>query len=339
MRIALLYPIVSALVEKIASLFPDDGITVIGPLPDEMYIWDPRILPLAKLSNRIKEWNSVGLDIRLIESPFSECDFSQFDVLIESVETFNYSADWINHCERVECPIVTKVCWVNNPAALPEGYVRRMREFPMLVEMPAHMEVWKQSDFKDVSLALEPCGDWWFDRPYTGQREEILFVLAGKGLWRPADDTVCGLDWWDKICAAFPGRVRHQDGAQQFRTAKEMTALYSGSRVFVNLDRHDARPLAVSYIEALCAGMPVAARKHYTLSYGDFIDTNGICTESFDDMCSFLDRCLSDIEYARSCGRRSREIGRNNFSMKAVKPAYASAIQRAQEVFRSGRWK
>jgi hypothetical protein len=337
MKVAILYPTVAALIEKMASLFP--GITVVGPPCDDIDKWDKRILPLAKAIGRQAEWKELGLDIHFDERPYSEIDFSQYDLLIESVETFFYAADWKNHCTRAECPIIVKVCWSEHPQYFPAEYIERMKNFPVLIEMPSHYQTWKESKFTDVTCVPEPVGDWWFERTWTGEIDKALFVLAGKDIWRPADETVCGVDLWRRIEERFPGQTYHHDGAIDFKTAWQMTELLAKHRVFVNLDRKEARPLAAVFTEAVAAGMPVVARDHPTLSYKNFIDTNGVCTEDFETMCQFIGRCLSDWDYARRCSARSREIGRACFSTAAVRPIYEAAAERARKAFRSRSWK
>ncbi len=337
MRVGLVYPTVAALCEKMSALFP--GLTVIGPPCDDLNKWDKRILPLAQANARVEEWKELGLDIHFEEKPYSECDFSKFDLLIESVETFYYAADWKNHCTRVECPILVKTCWINQIDDFIVPYMEQMKAFPLFLEMPSHLDFWKHSHFRDVTLVANPVGDWWFEKEWTGKKEQALFVLAGKDIWRPADITVCGVDLWQRIEKEFPGRTYHHDGGVNFKTGRQMTELYSESRVFVNLDRQDARPLTTSFTEALAAGMPVVARDHPTLSYKQFVDGNGITTNDFERICKFLDWCFLDLEYARSCSVRSREIGKASFSTEAIRPAYEAAALRARQVFKSGSWK
>lgn len=326
MKVGLLYPCVGALVEKMAALF--FGLTVIGPPCDDLYKWDKRILPLAKANGRIEEWKELGLDIRFEEKPYSECDFSKFDLLIESVETFNYSADWKNHCHRVECPILVFVCWYDSPGYLPGNYAEKIKKFPIFLGMPSAEIAWKEV-YPQAKFVPVPVGDWWFDREWTGKREEALFVLAGKDIWRPADKTVCGVDLWERLCERFPGRMHHHDGATDFKTSREMAEMMSEYRVFVNLDRSGARPLCTSFTEAICAGMPVVARDHPGLSYKNYIGSNGICTDDFKKMCAFISFCLDDLEFARYHSIESRRIGRRCFSRDAVMGFYDEAILRS----------
>jgi len=334
MKVALLYPTVAALVEKMASIFP--GLTVVGPVPDQMSQWDNRILKLADAAKRVDEWRELGLDVKFDQRPYSQIDFSVYDLLIESVETFYYSADWRNHCERVECPIIVKVCWINTTGDFPASYLNKVAKFPLLLEMPAHETFWRNTCFQDVTLVPEPVGDWWFERPWTGANGKALFVLAGKDIWRPADITVCGVDWWNRIEERFPGRTFHQDGAVDFKTSKQMTELYAESRVFCQLDRGEARPLAASFTEALAAGMPVVARRHPTLSYDKYIDgyQNGLCTDDFENMCEFIDLCLSDFRFAQECSLHSRKVGRASFSAQALRPIYMKAAERSRAAWR-----
>lgn len=319
MKAALLYPCVGALCEKMAAIFP--GLTVIGPPPDDLYKWDSRILPLAKAIDRQAEWKELGLDIRFEEKSYSECDFSKFDLLIESVETFNYAADWKNHCTRIECPTIVFVCWYDNPSYLPANYRLKIEHLPILLGMPSSVPAW-QAAYPQAKFAPVPVGDWWFEREWIGEREEALFVLAGKDLWRPSDKSVCGVDWLEKLCQRFPSKIHHHDGAMEFRTSKQMAEMMSEYRVFVNLDGPGGRPLCTSFTEALAAGMPVAARDLPSLSYKSFIHGNGISTDDFDKMCWFIEECFKTPVFAQACGQKSRSIAMDHFSTKAVRPYY-----------------
>jgi glycosyltransferase involved in cell wall biosynthesis len=319
MRVALLYPCVAALCEKMAAIFP--GLTVIGPPCDALYSWDKRILNLAKAKDRVKEWQEVGLDLHFEEKPYSECDFSKFDLLIESVETFDYAADWKNHCHRLECPTMVFVCWYDGPGYLPSNYREKIKNLPIKVGMPSIVPSWK-SAYPQAEFGPLPVGDWWFEREWTGLREEALFVLAGKDLWRPADKSVCGVDLFERLSERFPGRMHHHDGAMEFKTSKQMAEMYSEYRVFVNLDNSAGRPLSTSFTEALSAGMPVVARDLPGLNYKDYIDGNGTYTENFDTMCDFIDHCFSTIGFARTCSMYSRAIARAAFSVANVRPNY-----------------
>ena len=330
MKVGLLYPTVGALCEKMASIFP--GLTVIGPPCDDLLKWPKEILPLAKAIGRQAEWKELGLDITFEEKPYSECDFSKFDLLIESVETFNYAADWKNHCHRVECPIMTFVCWYDHPGYLPENYREKIKRWPILLGMPSALPAWK-AEYPQAEVIPVPVGDWWFEQPWTGSNKAALFVLAGKDLWRP-EKSVCGVDLWEKLCERFPGKMHHHDGAMDFKTGKQMAEMFSEYRVFVNLDNAGARPLCTSFCEAVSAGMPVMARDLPGLNYKNYIDGNGVCTNDFEEMCSFIGACLQNIEFAESRSRRSREIGLSSFSTGAVRPIYEAAAMRAKTAFR-----
>jgi len=115
-----------------------------------------------------------------------------------------------------------------------------------------------------------------------------------------------------------------------------MTELFSESRVFVNFDTpygFGERPLTLAFTEALSAGLPVAARDLPGLNYRQFIDSNGLCCNDFDAICSFVDRCLTDKSYARECSVRSREIGRLAFSYSSLRPKYEILFSRAEKAF------
>jgi hypothetical protein len=330
MKVGLLYPTVGALCEKMASIFP--GLTVIGPPCDDLNKWPKEILPLAKAIDRQAEWKELGLDITFEEKPYSECDFSKFDLLIESVETFNYAADWKNHCHRHECPTIVFVCWYDNPSYLPANYREKISKVPILLGMPSALPAW-QLEYPQAKVVPVPVGDWWFQNEWTGKREEALFVLAGKDLWRP-EKSVCGVDIFERLSERFPGKMHHHDGATDFKTGKQMAQMFSEYRVFVNLDNQGARPLCTSFTEALAAGMPVVARDLPGLNYKNYIDENGVCTDEFEKMCDFLCMCFSGVGYTKYASNRSREIAMQNFSISAARPHYESAAIEAGMKFK-----
>lgn len=338
MRVAVLSPTTAQLVEKMAVLFPE-GVEVVGPQADNRHYW-------ANCHLRLEEWKALGLKVSIKEEPFEALDFSGYDLLIQSAEAFWFAKDWAKHCLQIECPVLLKACWTNTPIGyFPYDYIKKMRDFPVLLEMPAHVRNWTRSGFRDVTFIPNPVGEWWFEREWTGEKEEVLFVLAGKNSWRPADLAVNGVEWWERLCKRFPGRTHHHDGHVAYRTAANMTELFSESRVFVNFDTpygFGERPLTLAFTEALSAGLPVAARDLPGLSYRQFIDSNGLCSNDFDTICSFVDRCLTNKDYARECSARSREIARSAFSYSSLRPQYDLLIGRAQKTFveqRQGRQK
>jgi hypothetical protein len=328
-KVGVLSPTTWQLVEKMAALFPE-GVEVVGPLADDGHYWND-------YRRKAAEWEDLGLRVSLRLAPYAEIDFSPYDVLIESVETFSYSADWRNHCHRLECPVLLKACWTRDPLDLiPPAYLEKTRRFPVLLEMPAHARNWKAAGFRDVNVIVNPVGDWWLDRPWTGEEERVLFVLSGARKWRGDDPTRFGLEMWDEIARAFPGRAHHHDGDVSYKTSREMTDLYGSSRVFVNLDRpygQGERPLTLAFTEALGAGLPVVARDLPGLSFGRFIDGNGVCTNDVSAMCAFIEKCLGERGYAAERGARSRQIAREHFSARSLRPHYDEIIGRARGVF------
>jgi hypothetical protein len=331
MRVGVLSPTTWQLVEKMAALFPE-GVEVVGPLADDQHYWND-------YRRKSAEWTDLGLQVTLDLRPYGEIDFSVYDLLIESVETFAYAREWKKHCHRLECPVVVKACWTRSPldrlAGVPRVYRRKTRRFPVLLEMPAHAQAWTDAGYRDVNVISNPVGDWWFEREWTGEDGKILFVLSGAREWR-GDPTRLGLDVWDEICKAFPGRTHHHDGHVAYLTSRELTDLYRRSRVFVNLDRpfgQGERPLTLAFTEALSAGLPVVARDLHGLSYRSLIDTNGLATNDVGAMIAYLDRCLTDREFARAAGARSREIARQNFAVAALRPRYEVVFERARAAF------
>ena len=327
-KTAVLSPTTWQLVEKMATLFPE-GIEVAGPLSDDNHYWND-------YRRKSIEWEELGLKVSLNLAPYSAIDFSKYDLLIESIETFQYSRDWINHCQRLECPILLKACWTKNPlAGIPRAYLKKVKDFPVLLEMPAHAKRWKSAGFSDVNVIFNPVGDWWFANEWTGKKEQLLFVLSGVQSWR-GDPSYYGLEIWKKLCDIFPNKTYHHDGHVNYKTSKEMTELFAESRIFINLDRpygQGERPLTLAFTEALSSGLPVVARDLKGLSYRTLIDTNGVCTNDFKAMCSFISKCLVDLDYARQCSLRSREIARNTFSNETLRPKYEEIIRRAQHIF------
>jgi hypothetical protein len=305
-------------------------VEVVGPRAADRHYWND-------YRRKAAEWEELGLRISLRLLPYAEIDFSPYDVLIESVETFSYSRDWRNHCHRLECPVLLKACWTRNPLELiPPAYLEKTKRFPVLLEMPAHARNWNAAGFRDVNVIVNPVGDWWLDRTWTGDEERVLFVLSGAGKWRGDDPTIFGLEIWDEIARAFPGRAHHHDGHVAYKTSREMTDLYARSRVFVNLDRpygQGERPLTLAFTEALAAGLPVVARDLPGLSFGSFIDSNGVCTNDVSQMCAFIEKCLSARSYAAERGARSRQIARERFSAGVLRPQYDTLIERARAVF------
>jgi hypothetical protein len=337
MKVAVLSPTTSQLVEKMAVLFPE-GIDLVGPQSDDQHHWN-------NCHFRLDGWKELGLKVRIIEKPYNAVSFGDYDLLIESVETFSYSKDWVNHCHRLECPVLLKACWTNKPEqALPSVYIEKVKNFPVLLEMPAHAENWRAAGFRDVNVVPNPVGDWWFRWEWSGTKEQALFVLSGKDSWRGEDLSRVGFDLWEKLCSRFPGKTYHHDGNKTYRTPSQMTELFRDSRVFVNLDRpygQGERPLTLAFTEALSAGLPVVARDLPGLNFRDYIDLNGICTNDFEAICSFIEKCFVDIEYAKSMSKRSRQIARGAFSFDALRPKYAEYISRSRVVFAGSqrRWK
>jgi hypothetical protein len=330
MKVALLSPTAWQIVEKMAVLFPE-GVEVVGPLSDSGHYWND-------YRRKMGEWEELGLRVSLNLVPYSAADFDAYDLLIESVETFAYAEEWREHCERLECPILLKACWTRSPLDLvPPAYLEKTRDFPVLLEMPAHEAVWRAAGYRDVNVIPNPVGQWWYDREWTGESEQALFVLSGAGDWRGDDPSWFGFEIWEEICREFPGRTHHHDGHVSYLTSREMTDLFGRSRVFVNLDRpygQGERPLTLAFTEALSAGLPVVARDLPGLSYKTLIDGNGVCTNDVGAMCDFIGQCLTDREFARARGRRSREIAAA-FSQATLRPRYDEIIERARNAYKA----
>jgi hypothetical protein len=96
---------------------------------------------------------------------------------------------------------VLKACWTRSPLSLvPPAYLEKTRGFPVLLEMPAHAPAWRAAGYRDINVIPNPVGQWWFDREWTGEKEQALFVLSGAGTWRGNDPSRFGLEIWEEIC-------------------------------------------------------------------------------------------------------------------------------------------
>jgi hypothetical protein len=327
-KVGVLFPTTWQLVEKMAALFP--AVEVVGPLSDDRHYWN-------NVERKLDEWQAMGLCVSLRLEPYDRIDFSAYDLLIESVETFFYARSWADHCARYECPVLLKACWTGYPKEyLPAEYLASRRDTPVLLEMPAHRSQWRAAGFTDVSVIYNPVGDWWFTQPWIGDERRIIFLLSGTRSWRGDDLDRFGFDYWQEIRRRFGAAAFHHDGHEQYRTSLELAELFSHSRAFVNLDRpygNGERPLTLAFTEALSAGLPVAARDLPGLSYRQLIDRNGVCSDDLETLCGFLGRCLDDQGFAAACSGRSREIARLYFHRDALWPRYRGLIERAVAAF------
>src|SRR5215813_6939600 len=78
MKVAVLSPTTSQLIEKMGALFPE-GVDLIGPQADDRHYWNNCHL-------RLDSWKALGLQITIKEQPFEALDFKDYDLLIESAE-------------------------------------------------------------------------------------------------------------------------------------------------------------------------------------------------------------------------------------------------------------
>jgi hypothetical protein len=328
LKIGVLSPTTIQFVEKMASLFPGEPITVVGPPNADRWGWND-------YQRRADEWRSLGLRIEFDLRPYAEIDFSPFDVLIETFETLEMDATWQEHCARFECPVVVKACWTKSPAQLcTEAYYQKIRDLPVLLEMPAHLPIWELAGFSDLNFLFNPVGDWWFDTPWTGAAKQAVMILSGKDHWRHTQHH--GLDFLARLQARFPGRIHLHDGMADYKTSRQMSYMLSGARVFLALDEpygQGERPLSLAFCEALAAGCPVVVRDVPGLNYKDFITTNGVATNDLEAMCAFVERCLTDFEYASQCSAESRRIAREHFSTERLQAKYLEIFERARQAW------
>jgi hypothetical protein len=328
LKIGVLSPTTIQFVEKMASLFPGEPITVVGPPNADQWGWN-------NYHRRADEWRALGLRIEFDLRPYSEIDFSPFDVMIETFETLGMEPTWREHCARYECPVVVKACWTKNPEQLcTEEYYQKICDLPILLEMPAHLPIWELAGFSDVNFVFNPVGDWWFDTPWTGAVKNAVMILSGKDQWRRAQHH--GLDIFESLQARFPGQVHLHDGHAGYKTSRQMSYMLSGARAFLALDEpygQGERPLSLAFSEALTAGCPVVARDLPGLNYKDFITTNGIATNDLEAMSAFIERCLTDFDYASACSAESRRIARQHFSTERLQGKYLETFERARQAW------
>ena len=327
-RIAVLSPTTIQFVEKIACLDPPGGIDVIGPAPSDRFGWND-------YERRAPEWRDLGLNIRLDLRPYAEIDFSRYDLLIETFETLFLDESWPAHSTHYSCPVVVKACWTRHPMEAPDGYINKIKSVPLLLEMPAHVANWETCGFRDVNLVFNPVGHWWFEKPWTGADGRAVMVLSGRNQWRQQQHH--GVDLLERLSADFPGQIYLHDGAETYRTSREMAELLRGARVFLALDEpygNGERPLSLVFTEALSAGCPVAARDLPGLSYKNYIGGNGICTDQYELLRDFVGKCLTDYDFASECSRMSRALAETLFSPAALLPQYEQVFERARQVWR-----
>lgn len=330
-KIAILSPTTIQFVEKMACLNRATGIDVVGPPSSDQFGWND-------YQRRVQEWRDLGLIIRLDLRPYDEINFARYDVLVETFETLFMEPSWLQNCQRYECPVVVKACWTRHPMEAPPGYIDKIRTTPIMLEMPAHLANWETCGFRDVNLVFNPVGHWWFDKDWTGADNRAVMVLSGRKRWRRTQHH--GLDLFERLAADFPGQAYLHDGTETYRTSRQMADLLRGARVFLVLDEpygNGERPLSLVFTEALSAGCPVAARDLPGLSYKDYIRGNGICTNDYGQLRHFVDRCLSDLDFARECSRISRAMAQSLFSVEALQSTYRDVFERARYVWQRRR--
>lgn len=331
MKLAVLSPTTIQFVEKMASLYPGREIHVVGPDPKDEFGWND-------YRRRAGEWAALGLKIVFDNRPYAAIDFSKFDVLVETYETLAMEPSWRDNCARLECPVVVKACWTKAPfiedLPCPDDYYAKICDFPLLLEMPAHVVHWETSGFSDVSLLFNPVGQWWFDAEWSGADGRAVMVLSGKDKWRRKAHH--GLELIDRLAADFPGRIHIHDGAVDYKTSKQMAEMLSRARVFLVLDEpygNGERPLSLVFTEALSAGCPVAARDLPGLSYKSYLDGNGVAARDYDELRAYVGRCLDDLDFARAQSAASRRMAQKTFSPAALQPQYEAVFRRARETF------
>ncbi len=159
-------------------------------------------------------------------------------------------------------------------------------------------------------------------------------VLSGRKQWRRQQHD--GVDLLERLAADFPGQIYLHDGAEAYRTSREMAELLRGARVFLALDEpygNGERPLSLVFTEALSAGCPVAARDLPGLSYKNYIEGNGICTAEYELLREFVGKCLTDWNFASECSRKSRAMAESLFSPAALLPRYEQVFERARQLW------
>lgn len=331
MRIAVLSPTTIQFIEKIACLDPASGIDVVGPAHPDKFGWND-------YGRRLDEWHELGLRVRLDLRPYDQIDFSRYDLLIETFETLFLEPSWRAHCAHTLCPTVVKACWTRHPMQAPPAYIDKIKAVPVMLEMPAHMTNWETCGFRDVNLIFNPVGQWWFEKPWTGADGQAVMVLSGRNKWRQQQHH--GLDLFERLAGDFPARLYLHDGLETYRTSREMAELLRGARVLLVFDEpygDGERPLSLVFTEALSAGCPVATRDLPGLSYKDYIDGNGVCTNDYTVLRDFVDRCLDDWQFARQCSLKSRAMAERLFSTEALRPAYEELFERAKAVWQRRR--
>jgi len=324
MKIGIVAPTLHMFIEKYAALFHPDPIVI---FTDPMYTdWNQTSRNFYK-----GFWEPLHLNIELREAPYTNWDFRDIDVLIETAECFQYGEKWKDFCLRIPCPILFKVCFINDMKRFPTAYHNKICRFPVIVEAPYQLEYWKSKGI-NANLIYNPTGFWWFDKEWLGDKKQVIFVVAGVHRWR-GDALGIGWDWWQEIEKRFPGKFYHHDSAELGGMPPlQFVDMIRSNRVFVNLDWNSGRPLSTAFSEALSIGMPVVVRDCQSLNYRNFIRGNGIASNSLDEIFRFIDRCFSDYEFAKSCSQKSREIAIEHFHTNINREKINRLIDLARQV-------
>ena len=328
MKIGIVGPTLHMFIEKYAALFYPDPVVIFS---DPQYQnWNDVLLGYIG-----EFWNPVNLNIEYRIQPYGQWDVSDIDVMVESIECFQYGENWKHQCLQYNCPTIFKVCFINDGKFFPEKYLHKIRKIPAVVEADWQVGFWQGVGLQ-VTKIHNPVGHWWFEKEYIGDEETAVYVVAGMHKWR-GDGLSLGWDWWQEIERTFPGKTLHHDAAELGAlTPLQLVDMFSHKRAFVNLDWDSGRPLSTAFCEALSIGMPVISRRCSNLNYQDFIDTNGIATNDKNEMYTFIEHCLNDIEFAKQCGKRSREIAQGHFSHTVARNSMNNVIDRAIETFKKG---
>jgi hypothetical protein len=143
-RVALLGPTNRELVKMTAALNPQTGLEVVGPAPSSRSWWDHE--------PHVAGWRHLGLAIHFNVRPYSELDFSLYDLLIETLEPLSIEPTWTHHCHRYECPTIVNAGSTKTPfPTIPACYFDKIRSLPILLETSAYTADWETCGFSDLN--------------------------------------------------------------------------------------------------------------------------------------------------------------------------------------------
>lgn len=324
LKVAVSYPTTIQLVEKL------------GPIFKEMHLigFSGEHSKTERYHNG--EFDAMGIKIHYHPEPYEDISPLDYDLLIDSWETRYYNEAWRQESLKWKIPTIMKVLWFAYPkdqANLTEEEIDKFNHCLVSTENFTLQERWKAAGMEHLRMLLYPAGKWWFDTPWKGNVNRLLYILSGVGDFR--DTVSTGYEMWKDVEKALSGRTYHQDGSKFYMTSQDLARLTKAHRCYVNLDNGaDARPLCLVFTEAVAAGIPPIILRQETTDYARYIK-DGVSGFICDDVQDVINkaRVLLDCEgLAQSMSAEITKTGKEHFSEEALKPEWDDAVKQAQNL-------